>query len=251
MPIVWGPNPIVTDGLVLYLDAANPRSYPGNGNIWYDLSPNHNDFTLYNNPTYDSAGFFNVYGPSAYARSNNTLNLTNTNKITVFSIFQVTQVSQGMIYEHTANWNTRNFYSGPSGLISYGGFGFVSHSNGNTDATNTCHIQLNGNSSYARRNIFNSQLSTLESYHVIHDFSQTGNLETNVYVNGTSAITVATDQNPTNTSFFGNDYFYLWARGGVSVYSYVKFKSIAIYDRVLSESEILQNHKSFEKRYGI
>ncbi len=32
-----GPH-IVTDGLVLSLDAASPRSYPGSGTIWYDLS---------------------------------------------------------------------------------------------------------------------------------------------------------------------------------------------------------------------
>lgn len=31
---------IVTDGLVLYLDAANPKSYPGSGTSWYDLSGN-------------------------------------------------------------------------------------------------------------------------------------------------------------------------------------------------------------------
>lgn len=31
---------IVTDGLVLALDAANPKSYPGTGTTWFDLSGN-------------------------------------------------------------------------------------------------------------------------------------------------------------------------------------------------------------------
>ena len=31
---------VVTDGLILYLDAANPRSYPGTGTRWYDISGN-------------------------------------------------------------------------------------------------------------------------------------------------------------------------------------------------------------------
>lgn len=40
-------NPdIVTDGLVLCLDAANPDSYPGSGSTWYDLSGNNNHSTL-------------------------------------------------------------------------------------------------------------------------------------------------------------------------------------------------------------
>ena len=32
-----GPK-IVTDGLVLCLDAADRNSYPGSGNTWYDLN---------------------------------------------------------------------------------------------------------------------------------------------------------------------------------------------------------------------
>jgi hypothetical protein len=42
-------NPrIVTDGLVLCLDAANKRSYPGSGTTWFDLSGNGNNGTLVN-----------------------------------------------------------------------------------------------------------------------------------------------------------------------------------------------------------
>ena len=41
---------IVTDGLILCLDAADKNSYPGSGNTWYDLSGNGNDGILVNNP---------------------------------------------------------------------------------------------------------------------------------------------------------------------------------------------------------
>ena len=36
-----GPQ-IVTSGLVLHLDAGNPKSYPGTGSTWYDRSGNLN-----------------------------------------------------------------------------------------------------------------------------------------------------------------------------------------------------------------
>jgi len=39
-----GPR-IVTDGLIMYLDAANRKSYPGSGSTWYDLSGNGNNAT--------------------------------------------------------------------------------------------------------------------------------------------------------------------------------------------------------------
>lgn len=48
-----GPS-IVKDGLVLYLDAANQKSYPGSGTTWGDLSGNGNNGTLVNGPTFDS-----------------------------------------------------------------------------------------------------------------------------------------------------------------------------------------------------
>jgi len=45
---------IITDGLVLCLDAGNTKSYPGSGTTWTDLSGNGNTGTLTNGPTYSS-----------------------------------------------------------------------------------------------------------------------------------------------------------------------------------------------------
>ena len=44
---------IVRDGLVLCLDAANPRSYPKSGTTWSDLAGANNG-TLTNGPTFDA-----------------------------------------------------------------------------------------------------------------------------------------------------------------------------------------------------
>jgi hypothetical protein len=53
MSIGYGPR-VVTDGLVLALDAADTNSYPGSGTTWNDLSGNGNTGTLTNGPTYSS-----------------------------------------------------------------------------------------------------------------------------------------------------------------------------------------------------
>jgi hypothetical protein len=45
---------IITNGLVLYLDAGNPVSYPGSGTTWTDLSGNGNNGTLVNGVGYNS-----------------------------------------------------------------------------------------------------------------------------------------------------------------------------------------------------
>jgi hypothetical protein len=46
---------LVTDGLVLCLDAGNTKSYPGSGTTWTDISRNSNTGTLSGGPTFSSA----------------------------------------------------------------------------------------------------------------------------------------------------------------------------------------------------
>ena len=53
MGIAYNTN-IVRDGLVLYLDAANIKSYPGTGTVWNDLSGNGRNGTLINGVGYSS-----------------------------------------------------------------------------------------------------------------------------------------------------------------------------------------------------
>ena len=45
---------VVTDGLEIYLDAGNPKSYVSGSSTWYDLSGNNVNGTLTNGPTFSS-----------------------------------------------------------------------------------------------------------------------------------------------------------------------------------------------------
>lgn len=62
---------IVTDGLVLHLDAANKKSYPGSGTTWYDLSKNKYIGTM-SNVSFDSnnGGSMSFNGTSSYISTN-------------------------------------------------------------------------------------------------------------------------------------------------------------------------------------
>ena len=51
---------VITNGLVLYLDAANSRSYPGTGTAWNDLSRSGYNGTLTNGPTFNSSNGGNI-----------------------------------------------------------------------------------------------------------------------------------------------------------------------------------------------
>jgi len=60
---------VVTDGLVLNLDAANAASYPGAGDVWNDFSGSGGAGTLFGTPPYSSAngGYFTFNGSTQYA----------------------------------------------------------------------------------------------------------------------------------------------------------------------------------------
>ena len=78
-----GPGSIVTDGLVLYLDAGNYLSYPGSGTTWTDLSSGGSNGTLTNGPTYspDNAGSIVFDGVDDYAAV--SCNLSTFSSLTV------------------------------------------------------------------------------------------------------------------------------------------------------------------------
>jgi hypothetical protein len=59
-------------GLTLYLDAANPVSYPGTGTTWSDISGQGNNFTMTGTMAYNSTGYFTSTATAAnyWSRSN-------------------------------------------------------------------------------------------------------------------------------------------------------------------------------------
>jgi hypothetical protein len=66
-------DPIITDGLVMWLDASVSYSYDGTGNVWRDLTSNGNDVTSGSTPTWNSSGYFtNVGGGFSKSSSTNT-----------------------------------------------------------------------------------------------------------------------------------------------------------------------------------
>jgi hypothetical protein len=78
MAVYAGPD-IVENGLVLHLDAANRRSYPGTGTTWFDLSGGNNNGTLTNGPAFSSLNG----GSISFDGTNDLVNLTNTSNLDI------------------------------------------------------------------------------------------------------------------------------------------------------------------------
>lgn len=76
MGISYNPS-IVRTGLVMYLDAANGKSYPGSGTLWTDLTGTGNNGTLTNGPTFNSANL----GSIVFDGSNDTVIISDNNSL--------------------------------------------------------------------------------------------------------------------------------------------------------------------------
>lgn len=86
MGVSYNPK-IVTNGLLIYLDAGNTKSYSGSGNDWYDLSGNRYHMSLKNSPTFVSSGnlkYFDLNGSTHHGICDGTI--TNSVSATVSNL---------------------------------------------------------------------------------------------------------------------------------------------------------------------
>jgi hypothetical protein len=105
---------IVTDGLVLSLDAADKNSYIGSGTTWTDLSANGHVGTLTNGPTFDS----NNGGAIDFDGDNDYVTVPDSSTFDVLALdftIEIVLKSQGAISAHESPLSRYN----PSG-VKYG-----------------------------------------------------------------------------------------------------------------------------------
>lgn len=93
---------IVADSLVLNLDASSLLSYPTTGSVCYDTSGNSINGTIYNNPGFNSAGWFELDGADDNIRTSTSVNsysgsieIIATRENSTANTFPINSVSSG------------------------------------------------------------------------------------------------------------------------------------------------------------
>jgi len=238
--ISYNTSTVIDSSLILYLDAANTRSYPGSGTAWYDLSGNNNHFTLYNGPTY-SNGSIVFDGTNDYAASNNNLNLSSFTQITCEIWVKCSNTTASMAIEHTANWNA-----------TLGGWGLATNADGNTSSTNmnhTNHHGAAGGRNYLFNNMGTGWNSHVNIFSIISD--ATGRL---TYTNGAlQAFTgpYTTSTSTSATGVFTSAILYLASRGGANSFLNGSISIVKIYGNKQNSNQIIQNFNAHRGRYGV
>ena len=227
MSVYAGPE-IVNDGLVLCLDAANSRSYPGSGTAWTDLSGNGNTGTLTNGPTYNSSnlGFFQFVTNNFAAIPNNVALDTQTPTVEVWVKTNATNQNGFWFEKGTVNSQYSLFQSGGNILWRMIIGGSI------RNLTTTTATYMNTSNWYQVVGTYTSGTRRLYINGVLVNFdTQTGTIATN---SGGMSIGVYGGFNGTR------GYYY---NGNLS--------SCKVYNRALTAEEIQQNFNATRGRYGI
>jgi len=230
---------IVTNGLVLNLDAGNQNSYNGTGTIWRDLSGNGNNGTLTNGPTYSSANG----GSIVFDGTNDTVSIPDVTGVTDFSTSDNYSIDFWVYINSTQNytatgdndiiekWDGFNSYpyvvryDRPNQRI-YGGV-----YNGTTNPT-FGNLQVSTNTWVHICAVFNFSTSTGTLYR------NGGELSSSSSISITGTIT-------------NNSPLYLMSRGGSNQWVTGRLSGLKIYNRALTANEVSQNFNALRGRFGI
>ena len=222
---------IITNGLVLALDAGNTKSYVSGSTTWFDKSGYANNGTLTNGPTFSSANGGSIVfdGVDDYVSTNNNSSISGSNPYT-FEIF--------------LNVNPSEIGSGRRGWFIWQGLGSQATNRLIGLAVNNGYIEIahwNNDTTYT-----NSIINFGNWQHIVTTYS--GGTE-RIYING-----VNTDTKSIGTLSIVNGKITLAAVPGDSSSVNTLNCQISlhkIYNRALSASEVQQNFNALRGRFGI
>jgi hypothetical protein len=219
---------IVTNGLVLALDAANNKSYPGTGTTWRDLSGNNNDLTIAGSPTYSSTqGWTFTNGSTANYMIKNPITFPTTT-ISVEVWCKTSGPGSTAIFSYASSAADNDFLIfDPSNIVLYVGITAISSGVSITD----------GNWKQVVRT---SNRSTGAEVLYVNGVSQfTTTLSAGTLVTTGGSLVLAQEQDSIGGSFDPNQAF----GGNITI--------VKVYNRILTTTEVLQNYNATKSRFGL
>jgi hypothetical protein len=241
MSAIGGPN-IIEDGLVLYLDAGNRKSYPGSGTTWFDKSGRGNNGTLVNGPTFNTGSLGSIVfdGVNDYTELGNILNLgTNNCTINVWLNIDSSWPSGTKYFVSKSRSSSQNYRYAFGFTQTRQLRGFI-QGNGGADITPDTTTTLNLNQWYMCTMVVN-RTSTLDLY-------TNGVLQS---VDSTNTISQWDGLNFESNNPFRVGSYTASNNTSPNMVFPGKISSVQMYFRALSAQEVLQNYNATKGRFGL
>lgn len=220
MGIAYNPR-TVTDGLILYYDPSNSKSYAGSGTTLFDISKTRNNGILNNGPSFSTAtstqpGYFTMDGTDDYLSASIPVGTSMTFEI-VYKLFNPSTGWGPLWRESPDGWRERLFPSNLLLIPTSGSYYYINGPENSTNLQNFCYTYQNA--------------------------------EAKTYRNGSlvSAITMDSSMTTLTANYrFGNQ-----AGGSSFVYINMNLYSLKVYNRALSGLEIKQNFNATRRRFAL
>jgi hypothetical protein len=218
---------IATSGLTVNIDAGYTPSYPKTGNTWYDVSYSGNNVTLFNSPSFNSGNGGNIVfdGVNDYGWISTSVNAGNPNTVCAIVKLNGPQPTSltSSVYSPLANGSDNWLGFSNKSLFLYA-----------TESSDVNNFQLFGT--------IPIDTSNTAWYFITSVIS--GNTAS-LYVNGSLDISVT---KAFTIGSWGGAGAYVGARLPSQRFFKGSIANISVYNRALSQSEILQNYQSFLPR---
>ena len=224
-------NPaIVRDGLVLYFDAANTRSYSGSGNTVYNMALSSSiGATLSSGVSFSS-------NPSTFAATTSNFILSD------YTLASGTSFTVCMWFKRVGS----NFWSAMFGCeVWNSGIGY----NGRLETATTVRFSRGGDGTGIVYS--NAALVSANFNHYAFVKNPSGS-NSFIYLNGVQVASGSINDVSITKPFVFNG---RWLNSGTDVSTgdaqASQFSNISVYTKALSAQEVLQNYNATKKRYGL
>tara|TARA_B110000902_G_C14241485_1_gene562622 strand:- start:1171 stop:1869 length:699 start_codon:yes stop_codon:yes gene_type:complete len=227
-----GPR-IITDGLVLAVDTASDRSYPGSGTTLFDLSGNNLNGTLNGSPGFSSSmnhGVFDFDGIDDY------ISMGSSGAVDL--IQDQTNFSLGVWFKMDALGTLR-------GLI--GTLNYSCTKNLGLTANGTSLAFYNDTTTCNSANI-NSYVETGKWIYAVGTYD---GANTRIYGFKDGSLTTANSTTKSGSSNTFTSDFQVWGDQNGSIETDCKGGIAHVYNRTLSQTEIEQNYNAQKSRFGL
>lgn len=210
---------IVSNGLLMYIDAANTRSYSGSGNTALGLITGI-DGTLVNGVGFTTAN----NGAFTFDGSNDYINFGNSSAV---------QQSSGTLSAWAKASSPGGGYRGI--IAKQGAYGLF--------YTDSVLVAYDWAADAPRSTGINIADNTWKN--VVLTYQSGVSNGTRIYINGVSVLTTTITIQSQVANLFGG------AEANASQYASCQASSFKMYNRVLTASEVLQNYNATKKRFGL
>ena len=245
--MIYGTPTMVTNGLVVHLDATNPKSYPGSGNSWFDLSGFNNNGVL-SGTTYNTTklclSFSTANNSGCIITNSDSINFNSgTGSFTFDFVVTLTAPITG---------TTSCFFMKRSSLGGLGGSkGYQWRLTSNNATTASSIVSVDNGNGTADTTYF----STSPSYNTLINYTLTFDSTSkrlDLYTNGVNN-NVTLDSVMTGSPNYSNSLNLIMGRN--DTYSSntidVDYYVFKVYNRVLTPLEVRQNFNTIRGRFNI